>query len=181
MTRKAEIVEAAIALLDRSEKPGVVSVAREIGIQPPSLYKHFENGAALDAAVAEEGFRRLAARFEAADLKGAPRRRLEALLQLQRGFAKENSALYMHMSTTVIDNDAPASLALITRYFGLLSPFLDEIGLPSRDHVHAVRTLRAAVHGFIMLELSGQFRMPADVDVSFARLCRWLVDGLKGT
>ncbi len=179
MTRKAEIIEAAIALLDRDEKPGVVSVAREVGIQPPSLYKHFTSAASLDAAIAEEGFRRLAEYFDAANPKGSPRRRLTELLQVQRRFAKENGALYKHMSSAAIEG-APEALALTARFFGTLSPLLLQIGVPERDHVHAVRMLRSAVHGFVLFEVSGQFRMSADVDVSFSRLCRWLVDGLAG-
>jgi len=44
--------------------------------------------------------------------------------------------------------------------------------------VHAVRTVRSAVHGFVMLELAGGFGLPEDVDASFAHLVRVLEAGL---
>ena len=44
------------------------------------------------------------------------------------------------------------------------------------DRIDAVRAVRAAVHGFVVLELDGGFGMPDDVDASFA----FLVDGLVG-
>ena len=44
--------------------------------------------------------------------------------------------------------------------------------------VDAVRSFRAALHGFVRLELDGGFGMPDDVDASFDHLVGLLVDGL---
>ena len=50
------------------------------------------------------------------------------------------------------------------------------LGVPEERQIDAVRAVRAAVHGFVVLELDGGFGMPDDVDASFD----FLVDGLVG-
>ncbi len=51
-------------------------------------------------------------------------------------------------------------------------------GLPDDRVIDAVRAVRASVHGFVMLELGGGFRMREDVDQSFAVLLEMLVAGV---
>jgi hypothetical protein len=49
-------------------------------------------------------------------------------------------------------------------------------GLHGDDAVDGARSLRAALHGFVVLETSGAFGLPRDVDRSFDRM----VDVLDG-
>ena len=51
-----------------------------------------------------------------------------------------------------------------------LAPF----GVLEKDFVHAIRGIRAALHGFALLEENGQFGMPYDIDESY----HWLVAAL---
>ena len=44
--------------------------------------------------------------------------------------------------------------------------------------VHAVRTVRSALHGFVALEAAGGFGLPVDLDASFDRLVATLAAGL---
>ena len=44
--------------------------------------------------------------------------------------------------------------------------------------IDATRALRSTLHGFVTLELAGDFALPVDVDRSFARLIRGLVTAL---
>lgn len=50
---KKDVIAAAIACLDREGEAalGVNRVARELGIKPPAIYKHFDGNAALRRAV----------------------------------------------------------------------------------------------------------------------------------
>ena len=66
-----------------------------------------------------------------------------------------------------------ASNAIISVAFAVLAGY----NLVGDDAVHAVRALRATLHGFITLEQAGGFGLPADVDRSFDRL----VAGLSTT
>jgi hypothetical protein len=47
------------------------------------------------------------------------------------------------------------------------------------DAVHAVRGLRALVHGFVTLETAGGFGFPLDRDESFRRLLATFAAGLR--
>lgn len=55
-----DIIEAAIACVEAEGETalGVNRVARELGITPPSIYKHVESGATLRRLVALEIWRR---------------------------------------------------------------------------------------------------------------------------
>ena len=46
------------------------------------------------------------------------------------------------------------------------------------DAIDAIRALRAALHGFVTLETSGGFGLPADIDRSFDRLVQGLTTAL---
>ena len=43
-------------------------------------------------------------------------------------------------------------------------------GLTGDDDIHAIRGLRALMHGFVSLEAAGGFAMPLDLDESYRRL-----------
>jgi hypothetical protein len=59
-----------------------------------------------------------------------------------------------------------------------LAAVLSALGLPERDAVPLIRTVRSALHGFVSLEASGGFGLPEDVDESFETLIDVLVAGL---
>jgi hypothetical protein len=50
--------------------------------------------------------------------------------------------------------------------------------LAGDDAIHAARIVRAALHGFVELELAGGFRIPLDLDKTFERLVTVLDHGL---
>jgi hypothetical protein len=52
--------------------------------------------------------------------------------------------------------------------------------LDGDDAVHAARTFRSAIHGFVVLEAAGGFGIPLDLDESFDRLVATLAAGLAG-
>ena len=52
-------------------------------------------------------------------------------------------------------------------------------GFEGDDAIHAVRIVRAALHGFAALETGEGFGIPLDVDDTFARLVDVLDRGLE--
>src|SRR3954464_13127532 len=93
-TRRAEIVDAALELLEE-EGPSAVSMRRigeRVGMRAASLYKHFPNKEALEAAIISAGFERQADAFERAG-PGLP-----ALTLAYRGFARAHPHLYRLMT-----------------------------------------------------------------------------------
>jgi hypothetical protein len=61
------------------------------------------------------------------------------------------------------------------RIFRLFAGPLEDLGIPAADRTHLIRALRAAVHGFVVLERRGQFAMAEDVDESFTRMLNRLL------
>jgi len=70
----------------------------------------------------------------------------------------------------------------LNRYFPELVEVLVAVlrgyELHDDDAIHAVRIVRAALHGFVSLEREGGFAMPIDVDESYRRLVNTLDHGL---
>jgi hypothetical protein len=50
--------------------------------------------------------------------------------------------------------------------------------LDGDDEVHAARTVRSALHGFVVLEAAGGFGIPVNLDASFDALVATLASGL---
>ena len=61
------------------------------------------------------------------------------------------------------------------------SAVLHGYALPREQEIHALRTVRSALHGFAVLEAEGGFRFTTDVDASFAWLVRLLDQGLRSS
>ena len=49
------------------------------------------------------------------------------------------------------------------------------------DMIHAIRGLRALMHGFVSLEAAGGFAMPQDLDESYRRLVAGFGEALAGS
>jgi hypothetical protein len=52
-------------------------------------------------------------------------------------------------------------------------------GLEDEAAIHAVRVVRAALHGFVSLEQEGGFQMPISLERSYERLIAMLDSGLS--
>jgi AcrR family transcriptional regulator len=157
---RAEVVEAALQVVREGgpDALGVNAVARALGIQPPSLYNHVRDGDDLARAVAIEGWVRL----EAACIGCVAPDTLRCVARMYRGFAHEEPALYALMHRVRVP-PGQAGAALLA----LLAQALRERGIAEGEIIHATRALCALLHGFVSLELAGQFGLPEDVDTSF--------------
>ena len=156
-----------VTALELVEKGSVVSLnglARQLGIRAPSLYRYFPSRERLLAAVGLAGFRRLAA-FIRASTRHEPS--LEAAAWAIRRFAKTHPALYRLMNEGDARHEDQAEARAVTldvlqASFGV--PVGDRELLPLRA---ALNAFRAFVHGFAMLELTGQ-SSTRELDQAFA-------------
>jgi AcrR family transcriptional regulator len=55
----------------------------------------------------------------------------------------------------------------------------DAAGAPDTDALHAIRALRAMLHGFVALEAAGGFGLPLDLDESYRRMVAGLDAALR--
>lgn len=173
---RGDVLHAAIALVEEhgADALGINRVARALGIQPPSLYHHVASQEELMRQVAIEGWRQLGAALADRPKSAEPRTGIAALARNFRGFVTRHPGWYQLMSTTPLAQAdpefAPVSAAMMRDFAAALAPY----GIEGVEVVHAVRMLRATLHGFVLLELGGQFGMPHPAEESF----EWLIEHL---
>ena len=76
---------------------------------------------------------------------------------------------------------APATSIPAARSVDVVARAVGEVGVPPERRVDAVRAVRSAVHGFVMLEATGGFGMSDDLEASFDYLVSGLVGALDRT
>lgn len=119
------LVDAAVELAQEAtpEEVTLREVARRVGVNHRAAYRHFEDKAALLAAVAEEGYRTLLARLEEvlAEEPGTLER-LNQLAVAYTAFALDNPARYRIMFGRRLNEDGrfPVLEELVERAYELL-------------------------------------------------------------
>lgn len=180
---RAAVVRAAAALVNAEggEALTINRLARELGIQPPSLYNHIEGLADLRRELALLSTRALGDRIITAMAGKSGAEGLLAMAEAYRGYIREFPGLYLASLRASGTMEAPdvelrAAEEQVVRATAAL---MESFGLAGEDAIHAVRGLRSAVHGFATLETAGGFGMPLDLDESFRRLVETVVRGLE--
>lgn len=152
------------------------ALAGELGIKAPSLYHHFQNKTALLRAVNEATARALVSAIrEAMGAAGDAHAQITAMFHAYRAFAHAHPATYGLVFTNTIaelrgDPEQAEQLALPLQ--ALMAQIAGEA-----DSLAALRGAMALAHGFVMLELSGQFRRGGDLDEAFQRVVEAYVRG----
>ncbi len=166
------ILEAAAALADRIgyDQLSMAAIAHQFGVRVPSLYKHVPSLPAVRCELAAQALGELAMAMRAAASahEDCPAALLE-LAHAYRRYAQAHPGLY----SAIVRAPDPSDAAIAARSAEVLQVVygvLAQYGRPQEEMVHDVRTLRAALHGFVSLEAGGGFGMPVDIDQSFVRM-----------
>jgi AcrR family transcriptional regulator len=157
--RAREIVDTARAILDAEglEALTMRRIAERLGIRAPSLYKHFPDKQALEAAIISAAFEEQAGLFErAVDHSDHP---LAALAASYRAFAVAHPHLYRLMTDQELRRD-------------LLEPGVEErAGLSvyraAGEDANRARAAWAFAHGMALLEIANRFPPGADIDAAW--------------
>ncbi|WP_337061557.1 TetR/AcrR family transcriptional regulator [Kineococcus sp. G2] len=157
----------------------LAAVAARAGVSTPGLYKHVGSLADLRAEVTLVAVRELTRACTAAAGGRTGEEALRALAHAVRAFAVERPGLYAAAQVDAAGAGTPELAAAASGLVGVFTGVLDGFGLPPERHVDAVRTVRAAVHGFVVLQAQGGFRLPDDPDRSVETLLDVLVAGLR--
>lgn len=178
----AAVVEAAAALADAEGLDGLTlaSVAGAVGVRTPSLYAHVASLEDLRRRVALLALREI---DEAMRTAVMGRSRNEALVNLALAYRRYAVAHPGRYAATVRAPD-PSDAELAAAGASAVEPLLAVVRgyeLRGDDAVHAARTVRSALHGFVSLETGGGFGMPVDLDVSFRELLGVLAGGLSAS
>ncbi|WP_135469998.1 TetR/AcrR family transcriptional regulator [Crenalkalicoccus roseus] len=133
-------------------------IARAAGVSHNAPYRHFPDREALLAALAAEGFRRLAAALAEAAAGAPPGERLRATGRAYLGFARDHRALYLLMFGPGLDKGAHPPLREAARAaLDVLHAAVAAAGLPPGARArHAAIGAWALVHGLAHLIADGQ-------------------------
>ena len=156
--RQQQIVETAFRLL-ADEGPDALTMRRlaaELGIKAPSLYKHFPDKQALEAALIDRGFLIWGnAARDAIERSGDP---LANLANAYRSMAVEGPHLYRLMTGGRLDR--------VRLTPGIENWSAEPLGAPF-SHPETARAFWGFLHGMTILEIDGRFPPRADLDRSW--------------
>jgi AcrR family transcriptional regulator len=156
----------------------IAGLARELSIQPPSLYNHLKGLDDLRRAVVLRAMRQLREELRNVAMGLAREGALRAIAHAYRRFAKRVPGLYLMMQSAGDKKDSDVSeIAHDTAQ--VVASVLKGYGIVGDDALHVVRVFRSALHGFVSLEISGGFGLPLSLDHSYACLLNVLDLGLE--
>jgi len=180
-TSGREIRSAARKILEEDGLDGVTmqAVADAVGVRPPSLYKHFADRADLLRGLTEDALEDLQRTVERAARPGPARESLERMAAAYRNFAKRNPAAYKLIFSADTPNDE-SDLRARQASAGLLLAILTE-AIGPESALPAARTLVAFLHGFVLMEMTGLFRLGGNISEAFGFGLKVILDAtLRG-
>jgi AcrR family transcriptional regulator len=165
------VIDAAVAIADAEglEAVTLTRLAADLGVRPPSLYKHVAGLDAVRRGLALRGMTEANRRLQLATIGKARDDALYALADAYWRFARERPGLYaasLRAARPEEPDVAAAGEALLATVLAVLCGY----GVGDADALHATRGLRAIIHGFVSLDAAGGFRLELDLDESFRRL-----------
>lgn len=174
------VIEKAAEMTDEGGSLTAVSLtalAQELDIRPPSLYNHVDSLEDLHCGMATFALRQLTTDLRQASSGLVGREAILAIADAYRKFVRKHPGIY----PLTIRAPRPGEnelAALAQELLQMLLLVMASLGLQGNDAFHAIRGLRAILHGFTSLEAAGGYKMPLDQEESFQRLVNTYLDGL---
>jgi AcrR family transcriptional regulator len=176
----ATVVEAAAKLVDEEgiEQLSLGRLAERLGVRTPSLYNHVAGLPGLKHDLALFCSRELLDRLLRATIGKSRAEAIFALANAYRAYARETPGRYA-LTLPAPDPGDQVLQAVAQQLVDVGRAVLVPYRLSEEEAIHAIRSLRSIVHGFISLEMAGGFKMPVDLDASFHWLINLYVAGLS--
>ena len=156
----------------------LAALADRLGVRQPSLYKHVNGIDHLQRRIAVRAKTELAGVLARAAVGRSRDDAIVSMSEAYRTWALDHRGRYAAAQRAPVpedDDDQAASQAVVKVCADVLTGYR----LRDDDAIDAIRALRAALHGFVSLEVEGGFGLPVDVDRSFDRLVRGLATALS--
>jgi AcrR family transcriptional regulator len=175
------LIETASRLIETHgvENVSLRMLADELGVKAPSLYRHVTDKNALLRAVNEATLRHLfQTLYQALESPEPTRSKLVTLAHEYRRFAQEQPITYELAFRSVLalrpDEELQEQAALpIQQIFSELTG--------EADALTALRGALALLHGWMTLEINGNFRRGGDLNVAFNRVVEAYYDGWQNS
>ena len=166
----AAVVDAALVVVDEQgvDALTLAAVAARTGVAAPSLYKHVGGLADLRTLVAVRVMDELTARLSAAVAGRSRDEAVTALMTACRDYVLAHPNRYAAMPADPLHD--PALAAAGARLLDVFFAVLRGYSLRDAAAVHAIRCLRAVMHGFVTIEAAGGFGLPQDLNQTYRHL-----------
>lgn len=173
------VVDVALALVDEKgiEALSLAAVADRAGVAAPSLYKHVGSLADLRTLLALRILRQVTGVFAGVVMGRSGDDAVEALMRAYRGYVLANPGRYALLPLDPLRQDVLADAA--NEQLAVFVAVLRGYGLEDAAATHAMRRLRAAVHGFADLESGGGFGLPEDIETTYDGLIDMCLRSLR--
>ncbi|HEY1389122.1 MAG TPA: WHG domain-containing protein [Ktedonobacterales bacterium] len=177
---RAAVVEAAIRMVDEEgvEQLTLGRLAERLGIRTPSLYNHVAGLPGLRHELAIYCARELLDYLTQATIGRSRAEAILALADAYRAYAREYPNRY-HFTLQAPSADDPQLAAIADEILGVLYAVLRPYNLGEQNTIHAIRSLRSIVQGFVSLEVAGGFAMPVALNDSFHWLIQLFIAGIE--
>jgi AcrR family transcriptional regulator len=175
-----KVVASAITLADSDglEAVSLAVLADTLGVRVPSLYKHVDGLPDLQRRMAAEGMSSLATALAHAAERRHGRDALVSIAQAYRCFARTHRGQYQALIRPPQAGEQEIEHARLI--IDLMTRIVCDYKLSGEDAVHAVRGIRAALHGFVLIEAAGGYGRSVTVEASFYTMVAMLDRGLAG-
>jgi AcrR family transcriptional regulator len=156
----------------------LAALAARLGVRQPSLYKHVASSGALLRLISMRGKAELAEVLGWAAIGRARDDALVAMAHAWRAWARTHPGRYQAAERGAAPGDVEHE-AVSRRTIEVMAAVMDGYGIDGEDAIDAIRTYRAALHGFVSLEANHGFAFPTSIDRSFDRLVHALVTAMS--
>jgi AcrR family transcriptional regulator len=161
------VVDIALALVDEKglEVLSLAAVADRAGVATPSLYKHVGSLADLRDLMAGRIIRQVTGIFGDSAVGRSRDDAVTAVMHAYRAYVLANPGRYALIPFDPLRRPdlAEASADLLNVFVAVLRGY----GLDDEQTTHAIRRMRATVHGFADIEARGGFGQPEDIDKTY--------------
>ena len=150
------------------------ALALRLGVRQPTLYKHVSGTTGLHREMAVLAKTELADVLRRAAVGRARDEALVAIADAYRAWATAHPGRYAATVPAAASGDSQDERAGLEAV-QVVTDVLGGYGLSGEDAIDATRALRSTLHGFVTLQSSGGFGLPADVERSFRRTIEGLI------
>jgi AcrR family transcriptional regulator len=178
-----DVVAAAAELADEAGFARLTMglLAQRLGIRTPSLYKHVADLADLRHQVAALAARELGEETRDALQGKSGRDALAALFSTFGRYVTAHPGRYAATVGARADGPDDPLLTASNRFIDSISAALRGYGIAEADLVHAIRTIRSAVHGFALLQQADGFQWNTSPEDTFAWMTEFFDRGLRAS
>jgi AcrR family transcriptional regulator len=156
----------------------LAAVAQRAGVSLPGLYKHIEGLEAVKRDISLLAIRELTATLATAAAGVAGRDALRELAAGYRAYAQAHPGHYSAILRAPPEGDIEYNEEAAAAA-SVIASALKAYQLDGPRLIHAIRMLRATLHGMVSLEAVGGFGLPESVSETYAHLVDALDAGFR--